>query len=227
ANPSDGTVAPASGSSTTTYTAPASIKSMNPNPAAVTAIVNLPGGNKFFKTAKKLYLISNVKVSDDKVKSFKISMDLVGTDMPDVVDVSHGYSQHASFSATIYPDRDTVVYSDINNEGGQITDWTERYKTCTHKATSQGDLMHITGFQTELADHQTPGRIYPHVLTSNTGISFTTDCGQGPKQTTGTTYEYGYAPGTTFILDGTTQTSIDPTSKNMPGVVVTFTITPE
>jgi hypothetical protein len=73
-NQNDGTVAPASGSSSATYTAPASAKNMSSNPAAVTATVDLPGNNQFFKTPKKLYLISNIHVSGEPTVSGRISL---------------------------------------------------------------------------------------------------------------------------------------------------------
>ena len=73
-NQNTGTVAPATGSSTATYTAPASTKNMKPNPAAVIATVNLPGNNQFFKTPKKLYLISNIKVLGEPKVSGRISL---------------------------------------------------------------------------------------------------------------------------------------------------------
>jgi hypothetical protein len=224
-NLDDGYVSPASGSSTTTYHAPAATAAMSKNPVTVTAEVDLPGSSK-------MYLLSNIKVTDDKVKSYNITMDLVGTDLYDVVDVSHGYTQHASFVATIYPDRDTVVYSSIANNPGQISDWKELYSTCTHTATSQGDFMHIIGFMADWEQLSPPSgqpvRIWPHVITSLTPISFTTVCGTNVKTTTGTPYQpIDYAPGAMFILDGTTQTFTDPTSVNIfHGGVVTFTLTP-
>ena len=227
-NATEGYVLRGAGSSAD-YLAPASAKNMKPNPVTVAAIVDLPDQvSSTFMPARELQLISNIKVTEDVgIQVFKIDMDLKGTAMPDVGDVSHGYSQHASFIGTIYPDRDTVVYSNVINEPGSITDWKERYNTCIHTATTQGDFMHITGFQHEFAGHQTPDRVYPNVICLNTGISYTTDCGQGVKPTTGTTFQWIFAPGGVFVLDGTTQTLVDPTSSNINGVVVTFKLTPQ
>jgi hypothetical protein len=70
----DGRISPAAGSSTATYTAPQSVKNMNGNPAAVTALVNLPGNNQFFSAPKKLYLTSNITVSDGPKVSGRISL---------------------------------------------------------------------------------------------------------------------------------------------------------
>ncbi|MEI8134818.1 MAG: hypothetical protein WCH46_07035 [bacterium] len=66
-NQNVGVVAPSSGSSTVTYTAPASIATMNANPAAVTATVDVPGEGKYS-------LISRIKVLDRPSVTGRISL---------------------------------------------------------------------------------------------------------------------------------------------------------
>jgi hypothetical protein len=229
ANQSDGKVSPSSASSKTTYTAPASTKNMSTNPVSVTALVSLPGNNQFFKTAKKLYLISNIKVTDDGVQVYKIDMHFSGTKMAVMSDFTFDYTQDCSFTATLLPNEDTVRYGDIVNGPGQIGNWKEKNSVCTHKATDQGDFMHIKGFLQDFVGQSTgqPVRIYPHPVTSFTTFTYTTDCGAGPKTTKPTTNDLIYAPESLFILDGTTQTKTDPVSGNTSGVVVTFTLTPQ
>ncbi len=229
-NQNDGKVSPLSASSKTTYTAPAATKNMSTNPVSVTALINFPGNNQFFKTPKKLYLISNIKVSDDGIQVYKINMHFSGTKMSVMSDFTFDYTQDCSFTATLLPNEDTVRYGDIVNGAGQIGNWKEKNVNCTHKANDQGDFMHIKGFLQDFVGQSTGQqtlRIYPHPITSFTTFSYTTDCGSGPKATKSTTNDLIYAPESLFILDGTTQTKTDPVSGNIPGVTVTFTLTPQ
>ncbi len=107
-NQNDGTVSPASGSISTTYTAPSSTSTMSSNPAMVGATVNVPG-------ASKVYLISNVKVVGN-IYIVDIDYDYSGGGIYGGLVDLHA-TDHASFKVTIGTNNIVDVSLIINNAG--------------------------------------------------------------------------------------------------------------
>ncbi len=211
----DGDVAPRSGSSTATYTAPAATNGMSSNPVAVTAEVNIPG-------ASKLYLISNITVLGGD-KSYDVKVDLTGTNMYGV-DYTFSYLDHASFVVNTYANADSIHASSIINENGQITGLTDIYSTIKCTPLDQGNLLDIQSVS-GLVLHQ-PGK--PDRMTlliqSTSTIFGVTEVDFGHSKTyPGSSYNELYAAHS-GDLNGSPQT-IDLVTA-IPGEVVTLTITP-
>src|ERR1035437_7466150 len=110
----DGLVSPTSGSSTTTYTAPSTTDAMSSNPAAVTAEVDLPGPSK-------LYLISNIKVTNGPAVSGRITLSVTLTGSQTY---THGEVETKTEDGSadfVYNLSDTILQDDGN--GSRSANW--------------------------------------------------------------------------------------------------------
>ena len=213
----NGDVNPKSGSSTATYTAPATTNDMTSNPAAVTAQVDIPGPSK-------LYLISNITVLGGD-KTYDVKINLIGTNVPGTSsDFSYSYSDDASFMVTTYANADSVHVSSITNSTGKITDFTIHNVQCQLTPNDQGNLLDIQSVSGIVGHGQgKPDRIYLVINSTSTMFAVTETCQNQPKTIPGSSVNVGYTA-QTGDLNGSSQT-INMVSY-INEVVVTLTITP-
>jgi hypothetical protein len=213
----NGDVTPRSGSSTVTYTAPATTNDMTSNPAAVTAQVDIPGPSK-------LYLISNIKVLGGD-KSYDVKVDLVGTNIVGASsDYSFSYSDHASFIVNTYVNSDSIHVSSLVNTNGQITGVTNNYSTISCTPIDQGNLLDIQSVS-GMVLHQTgkPDRMTLFIKSTSTIFGVTEVYFGQSKTYPGSTINTGYTA-QTGDLNGPSQTiNLLP---DLNGEVITLTITP-
>ncbi len=210
-NASEGYIVPTSGSATTTYTAPETKQHMFSNPAAVAAEVALPGSSR-------LLLISNIKVLDGR--AYKVSLDLVGTNITLSPYFVFDYSDHAEYIATVYDGVTQIDVSSLMNSHGQIESLTLT-GSCTATPVNQGDLLNI---------HDVYGfAVLDSLLLQNpstfTFFPYTYDCGNGTQTSGGSTFEGDYVM-PFFRLDSTVHT-FTITGLHTAGEVVTIKVTPQ
>ena len=213
----NGDVNPKSGSSTATYTAPATTNDMTSNPAAVTAQVDVAG-------ASKLYLISNITVLGGD-KTYNVKINFIGTNIPGTSsDFSFSYSDDASFIVTTYANADSVHVSSITNSTGKITDFKIHNVQCQLTPNDQGNLLDIQSVSGTVF-HQTgkPDRMFLVIKSTSTMFAVTETCQNQPKTIPGSSVNVGYTA-QTGDLNGSSQT-INMVSY-INEVVVTLTITP-
>jgi hypothetical protein len=213
----NGDVNPKSGSSTATYTAPATTNDMTSNPAAVTAQVDILG-------ASKLYLISNITVLGGD-KTYDVKINLIGTNMPGTSsDFSFSYSDDASFIVTTYANADSVHASSITNTNGKITDFSIHNVQCQLTPNDQGNLLDIQSVSgTVLHQLGKPDRMFLVINSTSTMFAVTETCQNQPKTIPGSSGEFDYTAQTGDLNTSTQSINL---VQNTTGEVVTLTITP-